>query len=130
MKRILILFLAGLLLLSLCGCGNILFVKKEAVPSEIYTEKEIRAAEKVAISYFFKEFDSCSLISIRYAGDEKQKESAARYGADEVIVLLSDFYSGSGGDGSLSPNDLYTDWQWILVRNKGGKWRHADHGYG
>ena len=130
MKRILILFFAGLLLFSLCGCGNVLFVKKEVVPSEIYTEKEIKAAEKVAISYFFKEFDGCSLVSIRYAGDETQKEHASRYGADEAIVLLSDFYSGSGGDGSLNPNDLYTDWQWILVRNKGGKWRHADHGYG
>ncbi len=130
MRRFLCLIFVGVLLFSLCGCGNVLFVKKGSVPSEFYTEKEIRAAEKVAISYFFREFDGCSLISIRYAGDEKQKESAAHYGADEVIVLFSDFYSGSGGDGSLNPNNLYTNWQWILVRNKGGKWRHADHGYG
>ena len=44
--------------------------------------------------------------------------------------MNSDGKTVKGGDGSLNPNDTYTGWQWILARNKGGKWKHKDHGYG
>lgn len=61
---------------------------------------------------------------------EDHQEFTARYNADEVIVLLSTFdVDESGGDGSLNPNSTYTDWNWILVRKNGGKWKHVDHGY-
>ena len=54
-----------------------------------------------------------------------------QYGGDELIVLLSSFdVDASGGDGSLNPNETYSNWNWILVRDSGGQWRHADHGYG
>ena len=58
------------------------------------------------------------------------KEYAEGNGVDEVIILESDFKSGNRQELGLNPNDEYTDWQWILIRNKGGKWRHRDHGYG
>ncbi len=55
---------------------------------------------------------------------------ARQNNADEVIVLISSFdVDASGGDGSLIPNSTYNNWYWILVRDNGGKWRHADHGY-
>jgi hypothetical protein len=80
-----------------------------------------------------KEFDDCTLTEITYYGDDKladYQEFATRHNGDEVIVLVSTFETGtSGGDGSLNPNDTYTNWKWILVRTKGGKWRHVDHGY-
>ena len=58
------------------------------------------------------------------------QEFADRNNADEVIVLLSSFdVDSSGGDGSLNPNSTYNNWNWILVRTKGGKWQHIDHGY-
>ena len=47
-----------------------------------------------------------------------------------VIVLVSDFYvAPDGGNGSLNQDSTYTDWKWILVRNKGGEWKHLTHGY-
>ncbi|MCR5485175.1 MAG: hypothetical protein K6F09_06240 [Clostridiales bacterium] len=52
-----------------------------------------------------------------------------RYGADEVIVLLSTFDAVSPlGDSGLNEM-LYTNWNWILVREKGKEWKHVDHGY-
>jgi len=48
-----------------------------------------------------------------------------------VIVLLSNFETDdSAGDGSFNPNDTYTNWMWILIRdNPEGAWRVDDMGY-
>jgi len=55
---------------------------------------------------------------------------ATRNNADEVIVLISTFVTDSrDGNGSLNPDTTYVDWKWILVRDDGGEWKHADHGY-
>lgn len=70
---------------------------------------------------------------IYYVGDETSshyQDWADRNDVDEVIILLSSFdVDSSGGDGSLNPNSTYDDWMWILVRDKGGQWKHVDHGY-
>ena len=85
------------------------------------------------MTYFRTHFDDCTLLTIAYAGDDSAQEAqewAAQYEADEAIVLVSSFAVGpTGGDGSLNPNFVYENWQWILVRSNGGAWRHADHGY-
>lgn len=103
------------------------------IESSIFTEEDYEAAYKVALNYFRKNFTGCTMTSIRYAGDDRldgMKEWAEEYDVDEVIILESDFRSGSNMELGLNPNQDYTDWQWILVRNKGGRWKHRDHGYG
>ena len=101
--------------------------------SAVYSDSEIQSAIDVAIDYFKREFEGCTLIDITYLGDDKLdgwQEVAERYNADDVIVLVSTFeVDASGGDGSLNPNSTYRDWNWILVRTDGGKWIHVDHGY-
>jgi len=101
--------------------------------SELYSDADIEAAIDEALSYFKKEFSGCTLTEITYIGDDKlddYQEFAARYHADEVIVLVSAFdVDASGGDGSLNPNETYRNWKWILVRNYGTDWQHVDHGY-
>lgn len=118
--------------LAACG-GNVSNVKVTAYDSELYTDADVQAAINVAKAYFKKEFSGCTLTEITYAGDEKIQgyaEWADRNNADEVIVLSSSFdVDGSGGDGSLNPNSTYENWNWILVRCKGGRWKHVDHGY-
>ena len=103
------------------------------IESEVYTEEDYEQACSVVFRYF-KGFRGCTMTEIRYAGDDDldaMKEWAKEYGVDEVIILESDFKTGpKGGDGSLNPNDIYTDWNWILVRDKNGKWKHSDNGYG
>lgn len=134
MKKLIAFVLASVCLLSLVGCGgNVKNVQVTDYTSEIYSEVEIKSAIDVAIDYFQKEFEGCTLIEITYLGDDKLddwSEYAEGNHADDVIVLVSTFeVDASGGDGSLNPNSTYTNWKWVLVRTDGGKWKHIDHGY-
>ena len=127
-----------MLVISLClsGCarGDVSKVRVNGQLSNIYTDWEISRAVDVAVRYFEKEFDGCTLLEIGYVGDQDGKEfieRANQYGVDEVIILVSSFAVGpEGGDGSLNPNDTYRNWKWILGRTNGGQWKHLDHGYG
>ncbi len=120
------------LVLTACG-GNVRHVHITDYNSAIYSDAEIRSAIHVAIDYFQKEFEGCTLTEITYLGDDELpgwQEFAQRHHADDVIVLVSTFdVDASGGDGSLNPNATYRNWKWILVRTDGGKWKHVDHGY-
>ena len=135
-KRWIALALVCVLLLSFAACGK----QKTrgytvVVPYDAhYSEKDIRAAMRVAVRHFEQAFEGCTLLSICY-NESKVKDAepewAAQYDADEAIVLLSSFHvDGSGGDGSLNANSDYTDWQWVLVRSGGGAWELKTWGYG
>lgn len=134
MKKLITSVFTLFLVFSLVACGgNAKNVKITDYSSEIYSDDEIESAIDVAIDYFEKNFEGCTLTEITYLGDDKLddwQEFAERNHADDVIVLVSTFEVGaSGGDGSLNPNSTYEDWNWVLVRTDGGQWRHVDHGY-
>lgn len=134
MKKLIALVLVLVCMFSLAACGgNAKNIKITDYSSEIYSDAEIESAIDVAINYFEKNFEGCTLTEITYLGDDKLddwQEFAERNNADDVIVLVSTFeVDASGGDGSLNPNSTYTNWNWILVRTNGGKWMHVDHGY-
>ena len=135
MRKIAFLLSLLTLLLTLCACGGDVSSVSITIPSDsaVYSAEEIEDAIDVAVNYFKKEFDGCTLTDITYAGDETSAdfaEWAQRIDGDDVIVLISSFDVGdSGGDGSLNPNSTYTKWMWILARKEGGKWQHVDHGY-
>ena len=115
-----------------CG-GNVRNARTREVASELYSQKEINAAIRTIKMDFAIDWSGCTLTEIYYAGDDYTKryqDFADRNNADDVIVLLSTFtVDSSGGDGSLIPNYTYEKWEWILVRNKGGHWKHVEHGY-
>ncbi len=111
-KRIGALALLLVLVLTFAACG-----KKTnggytvVVPSDAhYSEQDIRAAMRVAVRHFEKEFDGCKLLSICYDESkvkDAEPEWAAQYDADEAIVLLSSFHvDGSGGDGPFTPTRM------------------------
>lgn len=134
MKKIIIFLVSVVIIINLSACGgNVKNVKVIDVESEIYTSDDINSAIKTIVKEFDKDWKGCTLKEIYYAGDETSKnyqDWADRNNADEVIVLLSSFdVDSSGGDGSLNPNSTYDGWKWILVRNRGGQWKHVDHGY-
>lgn len=127
-------------MMFLLGCvgkssgGNIDHVEiLEWKPSVIYSDSDIESAFQTVKDYFKSEFDGCTLTKLYYPGDtysDEFQEWAKQYDADEAIVILSSFeVDSSGGDGSLNPNSTYDNWNWILVRNNGGDWKHVDHGY-
>ena len=132
MKKILCLVMCVFFVIGLSACGgDISKVKTHDVDSEIYSADDINSAVDTIEKEFDANWNGCTLTEIYYAGDDyctDFQEFADRN--DEVIVLLSSFdVDSSGGDGSLNPNSTYNNWNWILVRTKGGKWQHIDHGY-
>lgn len=134
MRKYLLFVLSCLCLLLLIGCaGKTGEVTVQEFTSDVYTQEEIESAIEVTKTYFKLHFRGCTLTEISYAGDEYSQDYmdwADRNDADDVIILISSFDVGSsGGDGSLNPNSTYSNWNWILVRDKGGKWKHVDHGY-
>ena len=135
MKRLLYLVRAAMLALSLTGCGRISStIEITCDTSKVYSTADIHDAMDVVKNVFRRHFDGCTMTAIGYIGDEKQKmmkEYALQYGVEEVIVLVSDFKTGrTGGDGSLTPDNTYRNYKWILLRDRNGSWSHADHGYG
>ena len=139
MKKTAAAIMTLMLALLFAGCsgrsgGNIDNVTiNDWKPSEIYSDADIEAAFKAVKEYFHAEFDGCTLTKLYYPGDTYADEFdrwAEQYGAAEAIVILSSFdVDASGGDGSLNPNSTYKDWGWVLIRNDGGEWEHATHGY-
>lgn len=134
MKKITVFLVCMGMIISLSACGgNVKNLNVVDVESEIYTSDDINSAIETIVKEFNKDWKGCTLKEIYYAGDETSKnyqDWADRNNANEVIVLLSSFdVDSSGGDGSLNPNSTYDGWNWILVRNTGGQWKHVDHGY-
>ncbi len=133
MKRTVCIIMCILMTLCFVSCGgNVRNVKTKVVESNLYTQSDIDEAIDVIIKVFALEWSGCTLTEIYYSGDENAREFqhwASLYNADEGIVLTSSFtVDFTGGDGSLEPNSTYDDWEWILVRNKGGHWKYMDHG--
>lgn len=137
-KKILVIIVLAMALFTGCSGrnkgGNVSNVQiPDWKPSEIYTDDDIESAFQTVKDYFSNEFGGCTLTRLYYPGDtygDEFHEWAKQYNADEAIVLLSSFdVDSSGKDGSLNPDSTYDDWNWILIRNDGGDWEHADHGY-
>ena len=84
---------------------------------------------------------NCELVALWY--DEAFSETEKRgymtsgmgsvngVGADNIIILLSDFYvSPTGACPSLNPDSVYQNWSWILIRDSSNSaWRIDDWGY-
>ena len=121
-------------LLTACGGGDISEVGRQMGESARYSKAEISRAMDQVEDHFRNEFDGCKLLDLRYDEEKTQAEAeewAQQYGADEAIVLLSDFeVDSSGGDGSLNPDSTYRNWKWILTRSGNGAWELKTWGYG
>ena len=102
----------------------------------MYSEELIERAFKVVEESFSQNFKGCTLKLLQY--DEVVENRFADIIMDyatekgqELIVILSSFETDeNGGDGSLNPNDTYTDYQWHLVRSEDKKsWELISWGY-
>ena len=132
--KVLLFLLLCAALLTACGGGDVRGAERQMGQSERYSEAEIARAMDQVEDYFRKEFDGCKLLNLRCDEEKTRAEAeewAQQYGADEAIVLYSDFeVDSSGGDGSLNPDSTYRNWKWILVRSRNGAWELKTWGYG
>ena len=144
MKRYyIILFIAICLALSACVQSGGITDNVEVTigTSNRFSNAEIESAVNTVIRKFAADFKGCELLQLWY--DEGHSDifiaSYMNYGrgsingveSKNVIVLLSNFsVDASGGDGSLNPNDMYLNWNWILIRDRpNSNWRIDDWGY-
>jgi hypothetical protein len=113
--------------------GDVSSVKRTVTTSEVYSQQDINGAMDIVVNYFKKNFKGCTLTNLWYEESVSvpvSEDWAKQYNADECIILFSSFdVDSSGGDGSLNPNDTYSNWQWILVRDKSSTWELKDWGY-
>ena len=135
MKRIVTFLLVILLTLSLAGCGrgSTRGLQTKIGSSDVYTQEDIESAMGIVTEFFRKEFEGCTLKTLEYSEEltrDDAEEWAQQYDAQQAIVLISSFYvAPNGGDGSLSTDSTYENWQWILVRNPGEDWTLKTWGY-
>lgn len=129
-----LLLIAALLVCAFADLGsNVRNAETRDVPSELYTQEDIDSAIKAIKREFAFGWRNCELLEIYYAGDEMTsacQEWAERYDADEAIVLMSAFkVNKRDSAATLNEGATYRQWNWILVRSDGGKWKHVDHGF-
>ena len=122
------------LLLYLNSGGNTGKVNRRVGYTENFSEDDIIAAMDEVEKKFRQKYKGCILTDLWYDefyNDRMSEEWKEQYGADEAIVLLSNYkVDEAGGDGSLNPDETYSNWQWILVRSGQGSWKLKTWGYG
>ncbi len=112
--------------------GDVQNVTVKIGDSDLYSTEDIESAMAVVEKEFKASFRNCTLTNLWY--DEticklEQNDWVEQYGADEAIVLLSNFTVGKSGVKSLNANSTYKNWEWILVRSDGGEWELKTWGY-
>ncbi len=115
------------------GCGSTWGMQRDIGTSDRYSPAQLEAAMDVVARHFRRHFDGCTLTELRYDeafSDRYAAEWAQQYDAKNAIVLLSSFDVGPTSDGSLTPNQTYTRWQWILTSDIPGIWTLQTWGYG
>lgn len=137
MKKIIVCVLVTICTIGLIGCGSPKYKASRVVGySALYNEDLINEAFNVIEKEFAINFKGCTLKELRYDDEVENRfaDEMMKYADEEgreLIIVLSTFDTdGKGGDGSLNPNETYTDWQWHLVRTKDKKgWELIDWGY-
>lgn len=129
-----------LILTVLLGCrvyqiyfgGDIKNVEISIDTSDKYSEAGIDKAMNVVLKTFQKKFKGCTLKRLEYKNDCNTETWEKMYATDEVIVITSEFVTDSRGvDGSFNPEQVYTDWEWILIKSRfGNRWKLVNYGYG
>ncbi len=128
-----IVIIIGILLLIGCTLknGDVSNTDIIKVESNIFTENDLNDAINSVYDYFKKEYKGCELLNIKYIGDENNnyEDWAKRNNKEEYIAFISDFIVYDNSKVQSLNEEKYTNWNWILVRNKGEKWTVVDNGY-
>lgn len=136
MKKILVL-LTVLCLMFTVGCIK---TNIKIGESQKFSQDEIESAMDCVKETFNLNFDDCTLTDLWYEEEASNKvmrmyKNSGRgsiNGVDEsnVIVLHSNFKVGSNQDTVFTPNSVYFNWSWTLIRDgESGEWVADEWGY-
>lgn len=73
MKKLFTLICAAVIMISVCGCGNVTKANIMLTPSQRYSEKELTTATNITKTYFMMNYDGCTLNYISYNDDVNEK---------------------------------------------------------
>lgn len=137
MRKILCLTPVVCLVFLLSACSGVArFASVRVGESEKFTKDEIQAAVRVVRDSAFTStfvtrivYDEARSDEVIRSYQETGKGGTNGVSAGDVIVLFTDFVTG-GDTGALNPHDVYTGYNWILIRDgKDGAWTVDDCGY-
>lgn len=128
--------LLSVVLLSACSLGgDISNVSIDRGISKLYSRKDIDSAIELILEQF-KEFDGCTLHTIKYAGDEESMANldycnSLNEEADYIqsIYFISSFHTPKYSDDGWNPDEEY-EYGWYLAREKDGVWHLVTYGMG
>ncbi|MFG6395453.1 MAG: M56 family metallopeptidase [Lachnospiraceae bacterium] len=100
----------------------------------IFSTNDIKTAKTAVKKYFKKNFPGCQLKKIWF--DKKAYKKNAGYFSnlygykkEDIIILHSDFNVSRKCKLNSLEKGLYTDFSWILSRNKKSVWKMETYGY-
>ena len=111
--------------------------------SEIYSKADMDAA-LVVVNEMFGTWQGCTMLDIRYYGDECNNTENLKWMNElrearkiddkkftQCIGFLSDFYTSkdAANHTTFNPESEYKNWQWWLARTDGGDWQLLTFGY-
>ncbi|MGN1113703.1 MAG: hypothetical protein ACI4RC_01120 [Oscillospiraceae bacterium] len=140
MKRAILVVFAMLTAVLLCSCGkskagDVSNVTNDFGNSKVYSKDDMESAAEVVMDKFKKDFEGCTLYSLKYMGDDYCKEQLSHCkdldnseDFAQCMVFESSFYSSEEGEG-LEADEKYDYWEWCLAREKDGSWKLLTWGY-
>ena len=129
MKKLFTLICAAVIMISVCGCGNVTKADIMLTPSQRYSEKELTTAANITKTYFMMNYDGCTLNYISYNDDVNEKNRE-----DNLFRYLNPDRAGNIKD-IVQFDVSYTDKDntektedYIVVRYENSGWEILDHG--
>ena len=129
MKKLIAFIFAVIIMITICGCGNVSKANIMLTPSQRYSEKELTTAANITKTYFMMNYDGCTLNYISYNDDVNEKErennlfrylNPDRAGNVKDIVQFDVSYTDK--DNTEKTED------YIVVRYENSGWEILDHG--
>ena len=130
MKKLIAFIFAVIIMITICGCGNVSKAEIMLTPSQRYSEKEIATAVNITKTYFMMNYDGCTLNYISYNDDVNEKNRE-----DNLFRYLDPDRAGNIKD-IVQFDVSYTDKDntektedYIVVRYENSGWEILDHGF-
>ena len=130
MKKLIAFIFAVIIMITICGCGNVSKAEIMLTPSQRYSEKEIATAGNITKTYFMMNYDGCTLNYISYNDDVNEKNRE-----DNLFRYLDPDRAGNIKD-IVQFDVSYTDKDntektedYIVVRYENSGWEILDHGF-